>query len=151
MNRRTAVVVLAIGAVGVAGLSPAFAAPGRSKAKALKGTFSYTDVTPDPTVTTSSNVSTHCSGKLPSAPSDVNSHPLKLRGRGTLTVSGNVVGDWAMQIRDAKGNVITGDDANPPATEGILLTISKPGTYQVVMCNLEGAPTASADYTFKPR
>jgi hypothetical protein len=151
MNRRGTVAVLAVTALAAAGALPAFAA-GATKAKPLKGTWSYTDVTPDPTpdASTSSNAGDHCHGKLPSAPSDVNSHTLKITRPGTLTVTTSVVGDWALEIRDAKGNIVAGDDANPPASEGALVALKK-GAYAVVLCNLSGAPTATADYSFKPR
>ena len=151
MNRRGAVAVVALGAIGVAGLSPAFAAPSPGKGKPMKGSFSFTDTTPDPTPNVSDDTATHCNGRLPSAPTDVNSHAIKITRKGMLAVAAHVVGDWALQIRDAKGRVLTGDDVNPPQSEGALLTITKRGTYQLVLCNLEGAPTATADYTFTPK
>jgi len=150
MNRRGIVAVAALCGVAAAGITPALASPAKHKPKPLKGTWSYTDATPDPTVDASSNTGNHCHGQLPSAPSDVNAHPLKAVAPGTLTVLGNVVGDWAMEVRDAKGNVVAGDDANPPAQEGVVVRIKK-GTYQVVLCNLSGSPTATAKYAFKPR
>jgi hypothetical protein len=151
MDRRGSTAVLAVAALAAAGALPAFAA-GDAKAKPLKGTWSYTDVTPDPTpdASTSTNVSNHCHGKLPSAPVDVNSHTLKASRPGTLTVNTSVVGDWALEVHDSKGNIIAGDDANPPASEGAVVALKK-GTYAVVLCNLSGAPTATASYTFQPR
>ena len=151
MENRGIVVVLALSAAAAAGVVPAFAADG-AKAKPSKGTWSYTDVTPDPSpdASTSTNVSNHCHGKLPSAPVDVNSHTLKASRPGTLTVNASVVGDWALEIRDSKGNIVAGDDSNPPASEGAVVALKK-GAYAVVMCNLSGAPTATASYTFQPR
>jgi hypothetical protein len=150
MNRRGTVVALAVTAIATAGVVPAFAT-GSAKPKPIKGSWSFTDVTPDPTPDADqSGTSEHCHGKLPSAPVDVNAHPFKAARAGTLTVISSVVGDWAMEVRDAKGNVVAGDDANPPASESVALVLKK-GAYSVVMCNLSGAPTASATYSFQPR
>ena len=152
MNRRSSLATAAVLSLVTAGAVPALASSHNATgAKAVKGTFSYTDATPDPTVdaSLSSDVSQHCHGKLPSSPTDVNAHTLKLATAGSLTVNASVVGDWAMELRTAKGAVVTGDDANPPATESLLTPLKK-GTYSLVMCNLSGAPTATASYTFKP-
>jgi hypothetical protein len=152
MNRRGTVTALAIAAVGVAGAVPAFAATAKPKPKPLKGTWSYTDTTPDPTVDASLGAATnHCHGKLPASPVDVNSQALKVKGTGSLTVIAHVTGDWAMEIRDAKGNVVTGVDVNPPASESVAGLVLKKGAYAVVLCNLSGAPTATADYSLKYR
>ena len=150
MNPRGTAAVLAAMALAAAGAMPAFAT-GTAKPKAVKGSWSFTDVTPDPTPDADTGgASSHCHGKLPAAPVDVNAHPFKAAGAGTLTVISTVVGDWAMEVRDAKGNVVAGADANPPASESVALVLKK-GAYSVVMCNLSGAPTASATYTFQPR
>ena len=117
------------------------------------GTLSYTDVTPDETVSASGDATNHCStGTLPSAPVDVNSQPVKLTSPGTLTVTGHNVSDWAMEIHDPKGNTITGSDGSLPTdVEGATAFITKPGTYTVVYCNLGGEPTTTADWKFQPR
>jgi len=143
------ILIAAVLAMGAAGAAPAIAAP--TAPKPMKGTWSFTDTTPDPSgnAETGSNAS-HCSGKLPSGPADVNGHTFKVKRAGTLTVESHVVGDWAIQLLDAKGNVITGDDVNPPASESLLMSLKK-GSYTLILCNLEGAPTASADYSFKYR
>jgi hypothetical protein len=148
MNRRGTVATVSMLALAAAGAAPALAGP--AVAKPLKGTWSFTDATPDPSGNAQSSESNHCQGKLPSAPSDVNSHTIKVTRPGTLTVTGHVVGDWAIEIDDAKGSPVFGDDVNPPDSEGAALRVKK-GTYAVIFCNLEGAPTASADYAFKPR
>lgn len=150
MNRRGTVVVLAVSTLATAGVIPAFAA-GAAKPKPIKGSWSYTDTTPDPTPDASTGSDgTHCHGKLPSAPVDVNSHSIKATRPGTLTVNTSVIGDWALEIRDASGNVVAGSDVNPPASEGAVVAVKK-GTYAVVLCNLSGAPTATATYSFQPR
>jgi len=158
MNRRGTVAALAIAAVGAAGITPALAAPAKAKPKPLKGTWSYTDVTVDPTPSAMGAApgtparDGFCVGTVPSAPSDVNTHTLKVTGKGTLTVTGNNTLDWAMEIRDAKGTFLGGSDGGfPQDKEGTVLAVSKPGTYKVVFCNLGGAPTATAAYTYKYR
>ena len=152
MNRRGTVTALAVAAVGVAGVVPAFAATAKPKPKPLKGTWSYLDTTPDPSVVAESNASLHCHGKLPPSPADVNSHTLKVKGPGTLTVIGHNKLDWAMEVRDAKGNVLAGSDgSSPTSAEGAVVTLTKAGAYAVVYCSAEGEPSITATYTFKPR
>ena len=156
MNRRGTVAALAIAAVGVAGAAPALAAP---KPKPLKGTWSFTDTTPDPTPSAMGVApgtparDGYCVGTEPSAPTDVNTQTIKVKGKGALTVLGDNNGDWAMEVRDAKNHFIAGSDGGlPQDKEGIAgLAITKPGAYKVVFCNLGGAPTASATYSFKYR
>jgi hypothetical protein len=149
MNRRAALVVVTIAAVGAAGSVPALAAKPRPKPKPLHGTFSYTDVTPDPTVTANSDAATHCHGNVPASPTDVNSHSLTVKGKGILTVVGHNMGDWAMEVRDKRGNVLAGSDGSSPTDpEGTVVGLTKAGTYSVVYCNLEGEPTTTATYKF---
>lgn len=155
MTRRGTVAVLALAAVGIAGVAPAVAAPAKHKPKPLKGTWSYTDTTPDPTVSALNSAESRgptCEGALPAAPVDVNVHTIKVKGKGTLSVNGANTLDWAMDVRDAKNNQIAVSDGSlPQDTEGVVVAISKPGKYSVIFCNLGGAPTATATYTFKYR
>src|SRR3954469_13340803 len=104
MNRRATIAVAAL-AVAAVTTAPALSKP-KPKPKPLKGSWSFTDTTPDPSVDAASDNSTHCHGKLPAAPTDVNAHSLKVTGRGLLTVAGANTGDWAMEIRDSHGNSI---------------------------------------------
>ena len=147
MNRRATV---AIGAFAVAALtvSPAMAkAKPKPKPKPIHGTWSFTDMTPDPVYSPVGDATTHCHGSLPSGPTDVNTHTITVSGHGTLTVDGNATGDWAMELRDRKGNVLTGDDQNPPKQEEVSMDLNK-GTYTLVYCNSTGAPNATATYSF---
>jgi len=146
MNRRTTVAVAALLSAALTA-TPALAKSKPKKPKPLKGTWSFTDTTPDPTPDAGSDNSVHCHGKLPAAPSDVNAATLKVSRPGTLTVNGNSVGDWAIEVRDPKGNSLAGDDSNPPAQESVSVDLKK-GTWTVFYCNLTGAPTATAAYTF---
>lgn len=155
MSRRV-IIATTVAATAVAGLAPAFASPAKPKAKPQHGTWSFTDTTPDPTVEAFENLPSggapigDCSaGKLPAAPTDVNEHDITVTGPGTLTVAGHNQLDWAMEIRDKAGNVLTGSDGTSPrSAEGASMML-KPGTYSVVYCNLEGEPTITASYTFR--
>ncbi|MEA2475856.1 MAG: hypothetical protein QOC87_55 [Actinomycetota bacterium] len=137
--------------IAILALSSGSALAARSHRIATKGTLSYTDATPDETPTAGGDATNHCStGTLPSAPTDVNSQPVKLASAGTLTVMGHNISDWAMEIHDPKGNTITGSDGSLPTdAEGATAFITKPGTYAIVYCNLGGEPTTTADWSFK--
>jgi hypothetical protein len=152
MNRRATVATAAVLVVGAAGITPALAASGKAKPKPLKGSWSYTDFTPDPTITvmnSAKSLTPHCNGDVPAGPMDVTKHVIKVAGRGTLTVEGTNTGDWAMEVRDAKGHQLTASDGGlPQDQEGVLLPLTKAGSYSVIFCNLTGAPTASAKYTY---
>lgn len=144
MNRRATVAVAVLTAAAVTA-TPALA---RAKPKPLKGTWSFTDATPDPSVDAATDNTTHCQGKLPAAPTDVNTHTLRVTGRGLLTVQGANTGDWAMEVRDSHGHSVAGSDgALPTAQEGTSVDLAK-GTWTVVFCNITGAPTATAKYIF---
>jgi hypothetical protein len=151
MRTRPIMVTATTALCAVAGLAPALASPAH-KGKPLHGTFSYLDTTPDPTVIANSDASSHCHDNLPSAPTDINSHTIKVTGAGTLTVVGHNKLDWAMEIRDAHGAVLAGSDGSSPASpEGAVASLTKPGKYAIVYCSAEGEPSITADYTFKPR
>ena len=157
MNRRGTIAALAVTAVAAAGVVPAFATAERAKAKPLKGTWSFTDVTPDPSATAEGNVpggkDPYChGGHVPSAPVDKNAYTLKLTRAGTLTVVGSNTLDWAMELDDAKGNTVASSDGGlPQDNEGLVAALPKAGSYTLLYCNLTGAPTATASYSFKPR
>src|SRR4051812_14332672 len=154
MNRRAVITTAALTAVAAA-ITPALASPAQHTLKPLKGTFSYTDVTPDATITGLGEAGKrvgYCKGTLPAAPADVNVHTLKVAGPGTLTVAGANTLDWAMEVRDAKGILLAGSDGTGPTdAEGTVVPLRKAGAYQVIYCNLTGAPTATAAYSYKYR
>jgi hypothetical protein len=155
MDRRAAVATITAAVVGAAGAAPALASPGKAKPKPLKGKWSFTDVTADPSVTAlglAGKRQGYCVGELPAASTDVNSHPIKVAGKGTLEVAGSTTGDWAMEVRDAKGRLLAGSDGGKPQDqEGTVVPLAKAGTYTVIYCNLTGAPTATATYTYRYR
>ena len=148
MNRRATVAVAALATAALTATPALAKAKPKPKPKPLKGSWSFTDSTPDPSVDAASDNSSHCHGKLPAAPTDVNAHSLKVSGRGLLTVTGSTTGDWAMEVRDSHGNSLAGSDGSlPTAQEGTSVDLPK-GTWTVVFCNVTGAPTATASYTF---
>jgi hypothetical protein len=144
MNRKLASALL-VAAVGVLFGSSATAAPPKN----FKKTVSFTDATPDPTGNAESTNEMHCSGKLPQeAPISV-----KIPGPGTLEVSiGGFQGDWALQLKDHTGEVIAGDDVNPPsAFESTSVRFKKADTVAILPCNLEGTPQAEVTYSYTYR
>src|SRR3954447_5003782 len=108
MNRML-VAALAVTALAIPLGAGAQAAPPKGFTK----TVDFTDATPDP----SGNAQTggnelHCSGQLPQeAPIAV-----KIPGPGIIDVTlGGFQGDWALQVKDASGEILAGDDVNPPS------------------------------------
>jgi hypothetical protein len=55
-------------------------------------------------------------------------------------------------VTDKNGVILGGSDGGlPQDKEGVLLPIRKKGVYTVTFCNLGGAPTADAAYSYKYR
>jgi hypothetical protein len=141
---------LAVMALSAPALGRAIPAP-----KPMTGTWTYTDITPDPTFDSDiahhcTNPATHASGQTtPAAPTDVNVQVLKVKKRGTLSLTGHGTGDWAVEILNSKGVSIAGNDVNPPDFESLAAILPKKGTYKVMWCNLTGEPQITVDYTFK--
>lgn len=140
MRIRTAVI-----ASLVAGLSLATVADA-APPKSFKKTVSFTDATPDPTGNAASGNENHCSGQLPQE----DPITVKIPGPGTLEVSiGGFQGDWALQIKDASGEVLAGDDVNPPSDfESASVRFKKAATVGILPCNLEGTPQAEVTYSY---
>ena len=153
MNRKFVWVLLASLAV-MALSAPAF---GRATTAVgpVSGTWTYTDSTPDPTSDADiahhcTNPATHANGQTtPPAPTDVNVQELKVKKKGTLTLTGHGTGDWAVEVLNKKDVSIAGNDVNPPEFETLVASLPKKGTYKVMWCNLSGEPQITVDYTFK--
>lgn len=129
--------------VALGAFSPLAGAKGASS-----GTWTFTDMTPDPTVVTN-DATQHCEGTVPAGPADVNSQPFKAKTTGVLTLTSHNMADWAMEIKDAKGNIVTGTDGSDSTTpENMVVTLSK-GSYDVIYCNFSGEPSITVDYAFK--
>jgi hypothetical protein len=132
--------MLVFGAVG------SFA--GARSAKGNSGTWTYTDATPDPTTLTN-DATMHCEGTVPAGPADVNSYPFKAKTAGVLTLTSHNLSDWAMEVKDSKGNIVTGTDGGDPNTpENMVVSLSK-GSYEVIYCSFAGEPQITVDYSFK--
>ncbi|MDQ4143362.1 MAG: hypothetical protein M3198_06400 [Actinomycetota bacterium] len=141
MRRFATIAVIAVLAVAAV---PTLASAGKNK-----GTWTYIDTTPDPTVV-ENPASAHCSGGLvPAAPVDVNVHTFKAKKKGTLTLTAHNALDWAVEVHDSKGANIGGTDgASPVDPENLSVSLRK-GTYKVIYCNFAGEPEITVDYRFK--
>ncbi|MCA1720845.1 MAG: hypothetical protein LC779_07020 [Actinobacteria bacterium] len=77
---------------------------------------------------------------------------VKVPGPGTVDVQlGGFQGDWTLKLMDAKGELLSGADVNPPDYESAGTRLKKAGTVLVLPCNLAGTPQAKVTitYTFK--
>jgi hypothetical protein len=115
---------------------------------ASSGTWTFTDTTPDPTVV-ANDATQHCETTVPAGPADVNSQAFKTSKPGILTLTSHNALDWAMEVKDSKGNIVTGTDgSNPNDPENMIVSLSK-GSYEVIYCNFSGEPSITVDYSFK--
>ena len=115
---------------------------------ASKGTWTFTDTTPDPTVV-ANDATQHCESQVPAGPADVNSQAFKTAKPGVLTLTSHNALDWAMEVKDSKGNIITGTDGGSPNDpENMVVSLSK-GSYNFIYCNFSGEPSITVDYAFK--
>lgn len=134
-----------LGVILAAGLALAALPSSASSRIQTSGTFTYTDVTPNPAVFG------QCSGpEVPSAPTDVNGYEVKVtKPRATLTTTSHNMLDWAAEIRDSKGNVIASADGGLPTdVENITISLKR-GTYTVYYCNWSGEPQITVDWAIK--
>ena len=115
---------------------------------ATSGTWTFTDTTPDPTVV-ANDATQHCETTVPAGPADVNSQAFATKKPGVLTLTSHNALDWAMEVKDSKGNIITGTDGGSPNDpENMVVSLSK-GKYEVIYCNFSGEPSITVDYAFK--
>lgn len=150
---KSALALLIVGAAFVSSVPNAIAEPATSGVRGetratvgTKGTWTFTDYSPDPTTT--GPYEFHCHGQSPvTTPLDVNSQMVKLKTRGVLELTAHNMLDWAVEVRDSKGDVISGTDGagTPTTPENFELLLEK-GKYEVVYCNLEGEPEITVDY-----
>ena len=144
--RSTKILSMAVGASLALAVAP-LTATGAPAPKS--GTWTFTDVTPDPSSAADSGG--RCVGRpVPASPVDHNMETIKLtKKRQTFSVMGNNAADWAMELHDSKGNVLaTVDDADTFAREGVAMVLKK-GTYKVYYCNFAGEPQITADWSVK--
>ena len=136
-------VIIAVGAALAVSALPTAASAGK------KGTWTFVDTTPDPTVVTNP-ASQHCTGTVPAAPVDVNEQTFKAtKKRGTLRLTAHNALDWAVEVRTKSGVTIAGTDGEDPTQAENLSVMLKRGTYKVVYCSFAGEPTIQVDYSYK--
>ena len=120
---------------------PASAAP----PKPVTQKFTYTDPTPDATATAGTAIG--CDGLLPNEPGVEFTAP----AAGKLKVTTVTTGDWALEVRDAKGRILGSSDGGIPTDqEMVSIKIKAAGTYTILPCNLGGLPNASGTIEYKP-
>ena len=147
LNRKFSILVAS--AIAVGALAPI------GSAAPTKGTWTFTDTTPDPTVLVddggplADDATTHCSGELPAAPAvDVNSQVFKAPKAGTLSLTAHNAADWAMEIRKGGRTIAGTDSEDSVAPENMTLRVAR-GKYEIVYCNFAGEPQITVDYAFK--
>ncbi|HEV2891333.1 MAG TPA: PPC domain-containing protein [Frankiaceae bacterium] len=148
MLRRHAIATTAVlVALGTVSLAPATAAP---KPKPFSGTKAYTDATPDPTGSAPDS-GNGCDSMLPAPFPHETGFTINVPAPGKLKVSINNTGDWALEVRDAKGTQLgASDGATPETTELVTVKAKKAGKYTILPCNLGGAPDVTVTYAYTP-
>lgn len=134
---------IAVSAVLAVAAVPTMASAGN------KGTWTFTDTTPDPTVVQNA-ASAHCSGGVvPANPADVNEQTFKTKKKGTLYLTSHNALDWAVEVHDKRGANIGGTDGGSPTDPENLSVFLKKGKYTIIYCNFAGEPQITVDYRFK--
>ncbi len=152
MNRRL-IVPLAVLTVAALSAVPSHAAP-KKKPAPIKGTYSVTLLPdPSPNAGAQSGAFSACN---PFITQTTDSHPFTVPAAGTLSVvldsvdptkGGAPAGpDWDLYIDDAQGEVASSHGAT--AHEEAVAGFKKKTDLKFVVCNLNGAPTATVSYTF---
>jgi hypothetical protein len=142
MSRRTLSLVV-VAAVSGALAAPALSAP----PKGFKKSFTYQDATAD--VTASAVSGQACDGMIAAFAEP----PIQVTvpAKGTLKVVLDNVGDWALDVRDSKGRILSGSDGGTPeAKEAVTVKLKAAGKYLIYPCNVGGAPTSAGTYEYKP-
>jgi hypothetical protein len=139
MSRRT--LALLVVATVAATAAPGLAAP---KPKPITQEVPFTDATPDYSGW-AVGPDSHCAGLLPrEAP-----HEFQVPAAGSLKVSiSGFTGEWALDLRDAKGNVLAETDVLAPEQETLTIKLRRPGVVNIAPCNLAGTPEALISLVF---
>jgi hypothetical protein len=139
MSRSTlALLVVAVVAVTAA---PGLAAP---KPKPITQSVPFTDTTPDYSGW-AVGPDSHCAGLLPRE----EAYEFKAPAAGSLKVSiSGFTGEWALDLRDAKGNVLAETDVLAPEQETLTIKLRRPGVVNIGPCNLAGTPEALISLVF---
>jgi hypothetical protein len=140
VSRRLALVLVPLVAIGAAA-APSVAAP-KPKPKPITQTYEVGPLTPDPTP---------IAGDIcdPVTPTAIDAREITIPAAGTLKVDIDFVGDWALGLRDAKGNRLAESDGGTPETdESMQVKFKKAGKATIEACNFAGGPTATVTWTF---
>ena len=128
--------------------APASAAP--PKPKPMSGSYDLQLPVPFPM---ESSAGTHCAD----APDSVSKHAKKfvVPWKGSLTFAlSRTVGDWVIEIYDAKGAFLgMGASSDPLATSRTLTYKKKSSakqTFTVMVCNYAGGPNGHVDWKIVP-
>lgn len=137
---RTPLALLVVAAVA-ATAAPGLAAP---KPKPITQEVPFTDATPDYSGW-AVGPDSHCAGLLPrEAP-----YEFKAPAAGSLKVSiSGFDGEWALDLRDAKGNVLAETDVLAPEQETLTIKLRRPMVVNIAPCNLAGTPEALISLVF---
>jgi hypothetical protein len=143
--------VLALALVAGATIGTAPASAGKPpKPKPFKGSKAFTDATPDPTASVPGGYA-GCDSSTPAQFPKEAGIPVKVPAAGKLKVTLDNKLDWAVDIRDAKGNVLASADGDMPnVVEEVSTRVKKAGTYTIVPCNLGGEPTVTVSWSYTP-
>lgn len=140
--RRTPLVLLVIAAVA-ATATPGLAAP---KPKPIKQEVPFTDSTPDYSGW-AVGADSHCAGVLPRE----SPYVFKAPAAGTLKVAiRGFSGEWALDLRDAKGNVLAETDVTG-GFESLTIKTRKAMPVSIAPCNLAGTTQAVISLVFTYR
>lgn len=142
MNSRLAapLVVLAIGALAL---------PADAKPKPKPITQAYDVTAPVPYAVDGAS---HCADGVEGL--SKNTRPVTLPAKGVLQIElSGYLGDWVLELFDAKGKMLGQAAAFDPANAAPKLKLTykkaaKGQKVQIAVCNVTGGPTAKVKYTF---
>ena len=141
MRLRTVAITSLVAVAAAGSFVPATAAP----KKPITKTYEVGPLTPDPTPIALGEI---CA---PATPTAIDAESFKVPGPGKLKVDIDFVGDWALGMRDAKGNRLAESDGGTPETdESMQVKFKKAGDVVIEACNFAGAPTATVTLVFTP-
>ena len=133
---------LALVAAVAATATPGLAAP-KPKPKPISQEVPFTDATPDYSGW-AIGPDSHCAGVLPRE----EAYEFKAPAAGSLKVSiSGFTGEWALDLRDAKGNVLAETD-ELGGFESLTIKLRKPTVVSIAPCNLAGTPEALISLVF---
>ena len=122
----------------------ATATPGLAAPKPITQKVPFTDATPDVTGLHPAS-DAHCNGFVPQE----KPYEFKAPAAGKLKVSiDGFTGEWALELRDAKGAVLAEQDVSSPERESLTVKLRKPAVVNIRPCNLVGSSQATISLVF---